>query len=101
MGRRHKHSEILRTDSGRRHFATVVYPEIPPTEDDIYVITAGGDRFDTLSMDYYGDSTLWWIISSANPSNTFSLAIKPGTQIRIPADPIRCIERFEDFNRQR
>ena len=46
-----------------------------------------GDRFDLLAQQYYKDSSLWWIISTANetlPQN--SLYILTGTQIRIPTD---------------
>ena len=49
-------------------YQTVRYPEIPTTSDDIYVYTSQGDRFDVLANIYYKDSSLWWIISTANGS---------------------------------
>ena len=68
MGR-YQNIKIL-TDSvvkpGVRFYATVRYPEIPLSENDIYLITVSGDRLDLLAQQYYGDSNLYWIISSAN-----------------------------------
>ena len=53
---------------GIRYYRGVKYPEIALSPDDIYVYAEEGDRFDILSNNYYSDSSLWWIISSANPS---------------------------------
>ena len=47
-------------------YQTVRYPKIPRSEDDIYVITTIGDRYDTLAFQYYQDSSLWWVIANAN-----------------------------------
>jgi hypothetical protein len=73
------------TDSNRR-YTVVKYPSIPRGESDIYVYTTKGDRFDILALNYYGDSSLWWIINRANPGQS-SDSIYPtvGTQIRIPS----------------
>ncbi len=76
------------------------YPEIPLSENDIYVYTTQGDRFDTLSQSYYGDSSLWWIISIANTdiNNQSSLNIPIGSQIRIPNNYNQIIETFNLIN---
>jgi hypothetical protein len=55
------------TTSTQRRYTTTKYPEISRSFEDIYVYTAMGDRYDILALSYYSDSTLWWIISSANP----------------------------------
>jgi hypothetical protein len=69
-----------------RRFTTVKYPSILPSSSDIYVYTTQGDRYDTLALTYYNDSSLWWIINRAN-SNQSSDSLYPsnGAQIRIPA----------------
>jgi len=77
-------------------YKTVRYPEIPLNEEDIYVYTTQGDRFDVLANQFYKDSSLWWIISLANTGNAGtnistdlpqnSLVIPEGIQIRIPSD---------------
>lgn len=80
-------------------YRTSRYPEVPLSTEDIYVYTSRGDRFDILAQQYYGDSSLWWVISIANttlPQN--SLVIPYGIQIRIPADPSSVIRSFNAIN---
>ena len=72
---------------GIRYYRGVKYPEIALSPDDIYVYAEEGDRFDILSNNYYSDSSLWWIISSANPSLPQDSYFLPlGIQIRIPTN---------------
>ena len=52
--------------NGKRVYQTTRYPEIPLNENDIYVYTTQGDRFDILAQQYYGDQSYWWVISIAN-----------------------------------
>lgn len=101
MPKRYKDIEILKTEGGRRYLKTVIYPEIPLSADDIYVITAGGDRYDTIALDYYQDASLWWVIAFANSTNRFSLVIEPGTQLRIPADYATALRLYTDLNKNR
>ena len=69
-----------------RRYINLKYPEIPAEFSDIYVYTTRGDRYDTLALSYYGDSSLWWIISKANATLVQDSLIPPfGVQIRIPA----------------
>ena len=67
-------------------YRNVKYPNIPRSIDDIYIFTQSSDRYDTLSQIYYKDSSLWWIISTAN-YNTRQDSLTPpvGSQVRIPA----------------
>ena len=86
--------------SGISVYKTTLYPEIPLSEDDIYVITDFGDRLDLLSNQFYEDISLYWIITSANPDkvNFGSLFIPPGTQLRIPLNIQDVIISFDDLN---
>ena len=89
-------------------YQTTKYPEVPLSDNDIYVYTTQGDRFDILANQYYGDQSLWWIISIANtatagtdlpsdlPQN--SLVIPEGKQIRIPANYAQVINSFRRIN---
>ena len=78
---------------------TVNYPEIPRSENDIYVFTTIGDKYDTLAQQYYGDSSLWWVISNANGKlNQSSLTPPVGTQLRIPSNPTPIIAEYEEIN---
>jgi len=91
---------ILRTtDSGKRYYKAKMYPSIPFSEDDVYVITTIGDRLDLLAYSYYNRVDLWWIISIANNNVTKgSLFPIPGTQLRIPLNVSEIIQSFNDEN---
>jgi len=81
-------------------YKTSRYPEVPLSENDIYVYTTQGDRFDTLANLYYGDSSLWWVISIANTdiNNQSSLNIPIGSQIRIPNNYAAVVKEFNLIN---
>lgn len=65
--------------------STTRYIEIPLSEDDIYVITTIGDKYDTLALQYYQRSSMWFIIAMANPQLPKDTLIPPpGVQLRIP-----------------
>jgi len=84
-----------------RYYKNAIYPEIPLSEEDIYVIASSYDRLDLIASDYYGDPNLWWIISSANNLPGNSLYLTNGTQVRIPADPSTAVNNFIAINKLR
>ena len=96
-----RYSQIpeTRSPNGELMYKTVRYPDIPRSFEDTYVYTTIGDRFDTLAQQFYGDSTLWWIISIAN-DNLLQNSLTPpvGSQIRIPANPVPIIAEFKLIN---
>ena len=53
---------------GTVYYRNTKYPEIPLSENDIYVLTDFGDRLDLLANQFYNDVTLYWIIAAANPN---------------------------------
>ena len=80
-------------------YKTVKYPEIPLYENDIYVTTVQGDRFDVLARQYYQDESMWWIISIANASlSQNSLIIPEGIQLRIPVNIENIKSSFNNLN---
>jgi hypothetical protein len=80
-------------------YRTVKYPEIPLDENDIYVTTVQGDRFDVLASQYFQDETLWWVISIANNSlSQNSLIIPEGIQLRIPANVSQIVRKYIQLN---
>jgi phage tail protein X len=90
---------ILKENSGKQVYATSRYPEIPLSENDIYVYTVQGDRYDVLALSYYNDSSLWWVIAIANPSVGLStLVIPEGVQIRIPNNVAAVVNEFRLIN---
>jgi phage tail protein X len=78
---------ITTPEDPKRRYVVTKYPEISRESSDIYVYTTKGDRYDLLAQSYYNDSSLWWIISKANPNLTSLDTIypNPGNQIRIPS----------------
>lgn len=98
---RYSNIKQFKTEDGKRYLNNPIYPFIPPTEDDLYVITTGGDRYDALAQQFYGDYRLWWIIASANNSKKSSFFVEPGVQLRIPADKNTALELFREINEKR
>jgi nucleoid-associated protein YgaU len=47
----------------------------------------GEEFIDGIAYDYYGDSTLWWVIANANPEILDYSVLPPGTLLRIPGLP--------------
>ena len=85
--------------NGVRYYTNVFYPEITLSETDIYVITTDGDRLDLLANEYYGDISLYWIISTANDNlSQNSLHLPVGTQLRIPQDITAIINSYQELN---
>jgi len=99
MPDRYRNIQELRTTSGRRYLKNAIYPDIPVSENDTYIMTTGGDRYDTLAQQFYGDSSLWWVIASANTSKTDGLIVEQGVQLRIPFDGLAALSQFEELNR--
>ena len=103
---RYENIKIIRNENefvgtiGDEYYRTNFYPEIEPQESDIYVETEFGDRLDLLADQFYGDVTLYWIISIANPNslNLGSITIPPGTQLRIPVNINGIVSRFNQLN---
>ena len=83
-----------------RYYKNIEYPEIPISENDIYILSKFTDRLDLLAKDYYNDVRLWWVISKANPDKIKrdSLFMNPGQQIRIPANVESIYDQFEELN---
>ena len=85
---------------GDLYYRTVTYPEVPVSENDIYVETEFGDRLDLLANQFYGDVTLYWVIAIANPDkiNMGSLFLTEGSQIRIPSNVVEVVDSFNLLN---
>ena len=99
---RYDNKTILKTSDGKPYYKGKVYPSIPLSESDIYVVTTIGDRLDYMAYTYYRDSELYWIISVANNNVTKgSLFPIPGTQMRIPTDLNSVLNLFNQSNQSR
>jgi hypothetical protein len=94
MSSRYKNTETRSTQDGRRVYRSRIYPDIPLSDTDIYVVTETDDRFDTLAYQYYEDASLWWIIASANNIHDAPFGIADGTVLRIPTNYIEINNNF-------
>jgi hypothetical protein len=94
MDSRYQTTQTKKTFDGKLAYRPKIYPNIPLRDDDIYVATETGDRFDTLAFDFYGDSKLWWIIASANNIHNAVFGFEDGTILRIPQNYIQIFNSF-------
>ena len=90
---------VRKDEEGTQFYSTVKYPLVAISDNDLYVITEIGDRYDLLADQYYGDSTLWWAISSANNGSSQNSYYPPiGVQLRIPSNIQGLVVNFEKQN---
>jgi len=83
---------------GKNVFKTTYYPDIPVSDDDIYIVSNETDYLDTLAYKYYKDPTLWFIIALANNIGKGRMSIEPGIQLRIPTDIAPILSEFDKLN---
>lgn len=92
-------SRKKKTYDGKEIYVTRIYPDIPLKDSDLYIMTEMGDRLDSLAKQFYNDSTLWWIIASANNIHNAVFGFKEGTILRIPANYIEIVSQLENQNK--
>ena len=95
MASRYDNNETKKLEDGRNVYKSKIYPKIPLKNDDIYVVTQTGDRLDTLAYQFYGNQSLWWIITSANNIHDAVFAVDDGTILRMPKDATTIINNFK------
>jgi hypothetical protein len=96
--KRYENIKTLQSVEGKQYKTTTVYPDTPISENDYYIITTVGDRYDTLANQFYNDYTLWWVIAAANNSERASLIVEPGIQLRIPGNIDTILNNFDIAN---
>jgi hypothetical protein len=94
MSSRYQNNAIKKATNGRLVYRSKIYPNIPLRDSDIYVATETGDRLDTLAYTYYNNSSLWWIIASANNIHNAVFGFEDGTVLRIPTNYIEIANNF-------
>jgi hypothetical protein len=91
MRSRYERNSTKKTKDGRVVYTAKRYVNIPLRETDVYVATETGDRLDTLANYFYGDSSLWWIIATANNIHDAKFSYPDGTILRIPIQYIEIV----------
>lgn len=94
MASRYENNETKKLNDGRVVYKSKLYPKIPKSDKDIYIVTQTGDRLDTLAYQFYENSSLWWIIASANNVHDAPFALPDGTELRIPMNYVSIMNNF-------
>jgi len=94
MASRYSNNKTQKLEDGREVYKSKIYPKIPLKDTDIYIVTQTGDRVDTLAQQFYGDSSLHWIILTANNIHDAPFAFPDGTILRIPKDYLEIVKNF-------
>jgi hypothetical protein len=96
---RYRNIPKVKNENGTRLYKTVKYPDIPRSNNDVYVITGDEDRYDNLALQYYQDASLWWVVSSANAEYSQGSLYPPiGVQLRIPGNLSAILEAYNALN---
>ena len=97
---RYSNTRIKRKLNGDRVYSYTLYPKIPIKNSDVFITPTYGDRLDILANDYYGDSSLWWIIAQANGIKGFTALYTKNFkgELRIPTEIQNIINDFESMN---
>ena len=82
---RYTTTDIIRDEDNKQRKATTIFPTIPITAADTFIITTSADRLDKLANIFYQDITLWWVIAAANGLGKGTLVVPGNTKLRIPA----------------
>ena len=85
--------------TGERFIKSTLYPPIPRSPDDFYIISRPGDRLDLLSQEFYKTPAYWWVIAIANSFVKASLYIPPNEQIRIPGNISSVINNLDNIQK--
>ena len=89
-----------RKPNGDRVYSYTLYPKIPIQNSDIFINPTYGDRLENLANQYYGDSTLWWIIAQANGIKGFTALYTKNFEgeLRIPTQISDILSEFKSMN---
>ena len=91
---RYSNNGTQKLKDGREVYKSRIYPNIPLKDNDIYIVTQTGDRLDTLANQFYGNSSYWWIIASANNIHDAPSALPDGTELRIPMNYVSILDNI-------
>lgn len=68
----------------KKVYTGTTLPYVEPTDTDIVILTTITDRLDLLADEYYGDSSMWWVIALKNNLTDIDMVLEPGTILRLP-----------------
>lgn len=83
---------------GKRYFGTKLYPPIPVSPTDFYVVTNDTDSLDNLAFKYYKNPTLWWVLAQANNIGKGRMSVPAGIQLRVPSNVTAILNTYNRLN---
>ena len=98
MARRYENIGTYKGISGKVSSLPTQYPNLVPSNEDYQIISRDQDRLDLIAYDFYGDSTLWWVIAMANDLPGDSMFPPLGFQLRVPANIDAALNAFDNAN---
>ena len=100
MMSRYRNTRIKRKENGDRVYSYTIYPKIRVKNSDVFITPTYGDRLDILANEYYGDSSLWWIIAQANSIKGFTALYTKNFkgELRIPTQIQDILSEFKAMN---
>jgi hypothetical protein len=84
--KRFNNNNVKVLKNGKRVYRSKIYPINDNTIEYEYIVTEEGDRLDNIAFDYYGNSSLWWVIAVANNLHDSSLGMNGGVVLKLPKD---------------
>jgi len=93
-----KNNTGIPSTSGKSMYSPTYYPPIEAKPDDNYIITGTEDRLDLIAYDFYGDSTLWWVIAMVNDLEGDSIYPPSGVYLRIPTNISELLNSYNKAN---
>lgn len=96
---RYTNIPIVRGSNNKLVTRFVLYPNIPFSENDIYVVTTSGDKLENLAYTYYGDVNNAWIIGVANNLGSEGYILPAGLTLRIPSKVSEVLAEYKQINR--
>lgn len=76
-------NKTMKTSSEKTRLQTTILPNIVGTND-TYIETITPERLDALANQFYGDTSLWWVIAAANGIGKGTIRVPIGMILRIP-----------------
>jgi len=82
---RYNNLKIKKDKNNISYYETTIPKYNKDSNEDIRVVTEIGDRLDLIADQFYGDSSLWYVIADANNLNLIN--VPAGLKLRIPPKP--------------
>lgn len=86
-----------RIDS-KQQYRTLTLPSFGERSDDLVIQINDYTRLDVIANDFFGDSTLWWVVASYNNLPGDSLYTTGLKYLRIPSDINIVFNKIKELN---